>query len=138
MVHYLREVLNDFHPEQAERAFAKVMDLWAADRGAALRRESVENNWAAGSKNMFLNYDHPYDIAWATNQKETPEGIEIEVGYCPFAETWGWMGALSDMKLYCERSYAGLVKSYDDSLRAEVSQSITGGNDTCLIRIMKQ
>ena len=110
----------------------------AADRGAALKRESVENNWGAGAKNLFDNYDHPYDIAWATNQKETSDGIEIEVSYCPFAETWDWMGALSDMKLYCERSYAGVVKGCDDSLCAEVTQSITEGNDTCLIRIMKK
>ncbi len=138
MVHYLREVLNEFHPPQAEKAFTGIMDLWAADRGAALRREREENGWRAGPKDLFVNYDHPYGVAWKTKQKETSDGIEIEVSYCPFAETWGWMGSLSAMKPYCDRCYAGVVKSYDDSLCAEVSRAKTGGDDTCLIRIMKE
>ena len=135
---FLWEVLAEKFPKEAETEFSKIMDLWAVSRGDALKRERDEQKWGDGPGNLFLNFDHPYDLAWQVDKRVTPDGIEIEVTYCPFAETWGWLDSLPAMRPYCERAYSGIVSSYDDSLSAEVSRSKTRGDETCLINIFRK
>ena len=133
MIYFLWEVLLEFHPKEAELKFIKIMDQLAIDRGTDLKRE--KSDW--GPEDLFLNLDLPYAFTWDTEKKLGAGKIEIEVSYCPLAETWSWLDGLSAMKSYCERTYSGIVKNYDSSFQAEVSRCKTKGDDTCLIKIEK-
>lgn len=133
---FLWEVLSEKFSKEAETEFIKIIDLWAAGRGSALKKEKDEQKWGDGPEDLFLHFDHPYGIAWETEKRVNPDGIEIEVTHCPFAETWGWMGVLSAMKPYCERIYRGVAANYNDAFHAEVSRCKTAGDETCLIKIM--
>jgi len=82
-----------------------------------------------------FNFDHPYRISWETETKVNVDGIEIEVSYCPCAETWNWLGGLSSMRVYCERCYSGIASNYDAAFTAEVPQCKTRGDEVCRIRI---
>ena len=138
MIYTLRQVLSEYHSEKAESKFIEILEQVAAERGSDLKKEKDGENWGSDPNNLFLNFDLPYAFIWESERKTIPGGIEIEVAYCPFAETWGWMGALSDMKPYCERTYCGIVTNYDNTLSAEVSRCKTGGDETCLIKIEKK
>jgi hypothetical protein len=137
MVHFLWEVVREFHPKEAEAEFDRIMDRMAADRGSALKRERAQKSWGAGPENLFLNFDMPYIFSWEAGKKVSPSGAEIEISYCPMAETWNWLGSLKVMKPYCEHCYSGIASEYDPSLKASISRCKTGGDKTCLIRITK-
>ncbi len=133
MIYFLWEVLSEYHPKEAELKFIKIIDQLAADRASDLKREMKDFE----SEDLFLNFDLPYTFTWDVSKKVVAGVIEIEVSYCPLAETWKWLDGLSDMRPYCERSYSGIFKTYNPSLRAEVSLCKTGGDETCLIKIEK-
>ena len=137
MIHYLREVLKECHEKEAEVEFDRVMDLLAADRGSALKKEKEENNWGTSPEDFFLNFDMPYSSIWEIEKKATPEGLEIEVSYCPLAETWEWLETLPGMKSYCERACLGIASNYDVSLNGRVSRCKPQGDEKCSIKIKK-
>lgn len=135
-IYFLWEVLKEYQPNEAQSEFAKIMELWAVDRALALKKEKEESNWGGRPENLFLNYDYPYGSIWEIDiTKVKPEGIEIEVSYCPFSETWGWLGELSDMHPYCDKCYSAIASNYDPSFTAELSQCKTLGDEICRIRI---
>jgi hypothetical protein len=113
------------------------MDRMAADRGSALNREKAQKGWGAGPEDLFLNFDMPYIFSWEVEKKVTPSSAEIEISYCPMAETWNWLGSLKVMKPYCEHCYSGIASKYDPSLTASISRCKTGGDKACLIKITK-
>jgi hypothetical protein len=137
MVHFLWEVIREFRPKEAESEFGRIMDRMAADRGSALKKERERQGWGSGPEDLFLNFDMPYTFSWEVGKKGIPSGVEIEISYCPMAETWDWLGSLKVMKPYCEHCYSGIASKYDPSLRAGISRCKTGGDSTCLIRIAK-
>jgi len=137
MVHFLWEVVREFHSKEAEAEFDRIMDRMAADRGSALKRERAQKSWGAGPEDLFFNFDMPYILSWEAGKKVGPSGAEIEITYCPMAETWNWLGSLRGMKPYCEHCYSGIASNYDPSLRASVSRCKAGGDKTCLIKIAK-
>lgn len=134
-IYFLWEVLSEFHPKEAEAKFAKIIDLWAASRASTLRREKDEGKWGNGPESLYLNFDHPYRISWEAETQVNSDGIEIDVSYCPFAETWGWLSGLSAMRIYCERCYSGIASNYDATFITEVPQCKTRGDEACRIRI---
>jgi len=136
-IYFLWEVLSEYRSEEAESKFADIMKLWAINRADALRKEKGENNWGDRPENLFLNLDYPYGLVWDINNiKVKSSGVEIEISYCPFAETWGWLGGLPAMRHHCENCYSGIASHYDPALTVEVPQSKTRGDDICRIRIM--
>jgi L-2-amino-thiazoline-4-carboxylic acid hydrolase len=134
-IYYLWEVLSEFHPEQAEAQFEKIIDRWSENRASRLKQEKREEQWGDDVESLLLNFDHPYSITWDVETEVSPDAIDIEVSYCPFAETWGWLGGLSAMKSYCERCYSGIASNYDGYFSAEVSRCKTRGDETCHIKI---
>jgi hypothetical protein len=137
MVHYLLEILEEFHPKEAKVEFGRIMVLLAADRASALKKERDANNWQARPEDFFFNFDMPYSTIWETEKQISPDQIEIEVKYCPLAETWEWLGSLSNMNSYCERACLGIASNYDASLNVEISRCKPRGNETCHMKIRK-
>lgn len=138
MIYTLWEVVSEYHSEKADSVFIEILDQMAAKRGADLKKEKDAENWGPDPNTLFHNLDLPYAFIWESERNPIPGGIELKVTYCPFAETWGWVGALSAMKPYCERIYCGIATNYDNLLSAEVSQCKTGGSETCLIKIERK
>jgi hypothetical protein len=137
-ISFLWEILSEAFPEKAEETFAKIIDRWAASRADALQKEKNAQQWGDAPEDLMSNFDHPYGLAWEMEKTVTPQGIDIEVSYCPFAETWAWMGVLPAMAPYCQRCYNGIWSNYDSSFSAEVSRCKTRGDDTCLISLRSQ
>ena len=137
MIHYLREILEEFHPQEAEAEFDRIMVLLAADRGSALRKEKAVNNWESSPEDFFNHFDMPYSTIWETGKKVSPEAIEIEVLSCPLAETWNWMASISSLEAYCSRACLGMASHFDDSLSGNVSRCKPQGEDKCHLKIEK-
>lgn len=137
MIHYLLEILEEFHSKESVREFDRVMELFATDRGSALRKEKDSNNWGSSPEDFFNNFDLPYSTIWEYEKKATPGGMEIQVNYCPLAETWGWMETPTSIKAYCQQACLGIAPLYDASLVGNVSQCMPQGDNNCLIEINK-
>ena len=137
MIHYLFEILEEFHPKEAKVEFGRIMVLLAADRASALKKEREANHWRARPEDFFFNFDLPYSTILETEKKISPDEIEIKVKYCPLAETWEWLGSLSNMNSYCERACLGIASIYDASLNVEISGCKPRGDETCHIKIRK-
>ena len=137
MVHYLREVLGEFRPKEAEPEFDRIMGQLAAGRGSALKREKDRERWGSAPQDLIANFDMPYEFSWGIKKKVTASGVEVEVSYCPMAETWSWLGSLKAMKPYCEHCYSGIASKCAPSLKAGISRCKTGDDQTCLIWVTK-
>jgi hypothetical protein len=137
MTHYLLEVLEEFHSKESALEFDRAMELLAVDRASATNKEKDSNNWDSGPEDFFNNYDLPYSTIWGYKKKALPGRIEIEVDYCPLAETWNWLKAPASIKAYCQRACLGMAPMYDASLAGNVSQCIPQGDANCLIEIKK-
>lgn len=136
-IYFLWDALQEFHPQKAEKVFARIMELWAIERALTLKKEKNQSNWGDRPENLFVNFDYPYGIVWEIDETRVKSGgLEIEISYCPFAETWSWLDGLSAMATYCDTCYSVLAANYDPLFTAEVSRCKTKGDKVCSIRIM--
>jgi hypothetical protein len=137
MIHYLLEILEEFHSKESVQEFDRAMELLAVDRASAIKKEKDSNNWGSGPEDFFNNYDMPYSTIWEYEKKATPRGMEIEVSYCPLAETWEWLETPPSIKKYCQQACLGMAPLYDASLIGNVSQCMPQGDNKCRIEINK-
>ncbi len=135
--YFLWEVLSEYRPMEAVTVFNRIMKEWAASRATALKKEIESNGWGTDANSLLSYYDYPYEIVWGINKEVKPNGIEIEVSYCPFAETWGWLGGLNSMQPYCENCYSVMSSNGNPKLTANVLKCKTRGDKNCLIHIKK-
>ena len=113
MIHYLLEILEEFHSNKSGQEFDRAMELLAVDRASAIKKEKDSNNWGSSPEDFFNNFDMPCSTIWECEKDATPGGMEIQVSYCPLAETWGWMETPTSIKAYCQRACLGMAPLYD-------------------------
>ncbi len=137
-IFFLWKAISERFPETALPTFKIIMEKWTDSRSLALRNEKKKENRNDSLKDFFYHLDHPYAIVWDTRIKETEKCLYIEVQYCPFAETWEWLGEVRAMSMFCETCYCGIGKHYKPALKGDLGKCICKGDDICEIRISKE
>ena len=137
-VFFLWKAIDEKFQGSARPTFKTIMEKWSDSRSLALRDEKETENWGDSLKDFYYHLDHPYDIAWDTSIDETEKGLTIEVSYCPFAETWQWLGDETAMQIFCETCYHGIGKHYQPAIEGNLGKCICKGDDVCEIHFSKE
>lgn len=134
--YYLHEVLVEFFPEVAEEEFKRLISMWEVARAECIleRKPFVKD---ADPKTVFENLDVPYTYTWQSNIKETENGIDVEVSYCPFAEVWKWLEGTQDMTTYCDTCYKNMIGTMSPDCKVELKECMTKGDCKCKLSIIK-
>jgi hypothetical protein len=136
-IFFLWEAIIKRFPESAGSIFKTIMEKWADSRSWALRQEQEMEIGPESLKDFFYHLDHPYSIVWETSIKASENCLEIEVSYCPFAETWQWLGELKAMRMFCESCYSRIGKHCQPPLEGDLGKCMCKGDDICEIRISR-
>lgn len=138
---FLWKAIKNNHPEDAEQDFAEIMDEWCRERGGDMHKYLVENHLETEiSAKMFEYFDHPYYITWGTEISEDDKKVQVDVSYCPFAETWKWVDkeALPIIKrYYCDQCYKNVLGGAFPNSKAELTSCLLAGDEKCCIEISK-
>lgn len=141
---FLWMAIKKRHPEDAERLFGEIMDEWTRERGNDLNKYLADNHLEDTiSADMFEYFDHPYFITWGTKGADITEDektVNVDIDYCPFAETWKWVDE-EDLPIlqryYCNVCYKNVINNGFPGAKAELKQCLLNGDEKCSISISK-
>jgi hypothetical protein len=137
-IYFLWKTLNKKFPESARSTFKSIMEKWADSRSEALGQEQKETGWNGNPADFYDHLDHPYGLVWGTQVEETQKKLTVNVDYCPFAETWKWLGDDGTMSIFCETCYPRIGKNNQPALEGRLDKCMCKGDDSCRIRISKK
>ena len=136
-IYYLGEVLREFFPENGDAEFERLLEKWEIARAKCIleRKGDIVKN--ADPKTIFYNLDTPFEASWDTEVRDIENGIEVEVSYCPFVETWNWIGDKESTAVYCDHCYSNMFKEMNSECKCEICSCMAHGDRTCKIKITK-
>ena len=144
-IYFLGEVLYEMFPEKADEYFGRIMDRWTTDRGKDLRAYLNKENIPATIEDLIENFDHPYIYLWDIETAKEDDKTMVKIGYCPFAETWGWLdkdknASISEKikKHYCSRCYHNVIENANYDLSAKLESCKLDGTSVCAFSIREK
>lgn len=138
---FLWMAIKIHHHESAECLFNEIMDEWTKERGGDIKKYLADNNISGKISTKTIKYlDHPYHLSWNADIKEDDKEININIDYCPFAETWKWIYE-DDLSIlqhgYCSICYKNLINTAFPNSNAELTSCLLTGDKRCHIKITK-
>lgn len=137
-IYFLREVIYEMFPEDADDLFRRIMERWTRDRGADLKAYLDQKGVSIGFENLLENFDYPYNYLWEVEAAKKDGITGVEIGYCPYAETWKWLdrdyGRDSGRELgeyYCKRCYKNVFETANPGIEVELTACRMCGDKTC-------
>lgn len=134
-IHYLREICLEFFPEYGENEFRRLLTLWVEARADCIIDRKGDKVLNKDPKTLFENLDTPYTYTWDAQITEKEYGIDVEISYCPFAQTWSWLNSVDKMHPYCDMCYKTMIERLNPDCNVELLSCMTKGDSTCRIQI---
>ena len=134
-IYYLREVLEEFLPDVAEKEYVRLLHAYEDARAECIMERNGDKIGGKSAREALDYFDMPYILTWDMEVRDIAGGIELDVSYCPLEETWNWIGDKKKMSVYCDSCYQRMYSKFNPGLKTEVCTCKTRGDAKCLVRI---
>lgn len=133
----LFNAIKEARPYDYEKIFGDIVDRWSKRRAEDEIKKCEELGLEKTPYNLFMNIDTPYQYVWDMDVVNDDDKFEMEIHYCPYLETWNWMGDIKDFSLYCDHCYCNLVEGFNNNYKAELTRCMAKGDSSCKVEVSK-
>lgn len=132
LYYFLAQAIIDRFGSEGKKMVESSLKELGKMRGKELKRKLAKAKMDLSVKNIFENFDLPYNKVWKMNIKSSNKKFLADVAYCPLAEVWHELNDTEIGPMYCRSQYEAIFKELSSEAEIKIPQTIAEGSSNCI------
>ncbi len=133
-IYYIYDSLKKSNLPEYKTVFSTIINNWSKRRAADEQLKNKNSKHENTIYALFSELGTPYEFIWKASFSENSNGeFEMNIPYCPYLETWKWLGYDDGLSCFCDNCYVPLIENYNNSYSAKLTKCMAKGDTICQV-----